>query len=472
MKSTPGQSDLLQATLEHAQKFLDDLDDAPVAPVATLAELRERLNRDLPSDPCAAREVIDQLVNDTAGGLTHNQGGRFFAWVIGGSLPAALAADWLTSTWDQNSGMFSVAPAAAVVEEVCGRWLLDVLQLPTEASFALVTGCQMAHVTCLAAARNAVLARHNWDVEQHGLIGAPAIRVLTGDQRHGTIERAVRMLGLGRDCIVDIATDENGQLRAEPLRAALAAAPDAPTIVLLQAGDLNTGSFDPYHELIPLAHEHHAWVHVDGAFGLWAATSPTYRHLCDGIATADSWATDAHKWLNVPYDCGVAIVADRDAHYRAISHHAAYLSHSDVARDQVDWNPEYSRRGRGFATYAAMRSLGRSGITALVDDACRLARDLVTRAGEIPGVEVLHVPHLNQGLLRFPSPVANSTPEDHDQHTEAITARIVASGEAQFACTTWRGIRCMRVSVSGWRTDDSDIDRTLVAIRQAINPSR
>lgn len=468
MKRSPGQSELLQSTLGHALGFLENLDDTPVAPIATLAELRARLNRELPADPCAAREVIDQLVNDTKGGLTHSQGGRFFAWVIGGTIPAALAADWLTSTWDQNSGMFSVAPAAAVVEEVCGRWLLDVLRLPTEASFALVTGCQMAHVTCLAAARNAVLARHDWDVEQRGLVGAPAIRVLTGDQRHGTIERAVRMLGLGRDCIHDIATDQNGQLRREPLRAALADAPETPTILLLQAGDLNTGSFDPYEELIPLAHEHHAWVHVDGAFGLWAAASPTYQHLTKGVENADSWATDAHKWLNVPYDCGVAIVANRDAHYRAMSHHASYLSHSEEARDQVDWNPEYSRRGRGFATYAAMRSLGRTGITALVDDACRLAKDLVMGASEIPGVEVLHVPHLNQGLLRFPCAADNATTEDHDQHTEVITARIVTSGEAQFACTTWRGMRCMRVSVSGWRTDDADISRTLTAIRGAL----
>jgi len=468
MKSLQGHAELLQSTLQHALSYLAALPEAPVAATAGLEELRRRLDQPLPASPVAPAAVIEKLVSDIEGGLNHSSGGRFFAWVIGGNLPAALAADWLTSTWDQNSGMFAVAPAAAVVEEVCGRWLLDLLQLPPSASFALVTGCQMAHVTCLAAARNAVLARAGWDVEQQGLFGAPPIRVLTGDQRHGTIERALRLLGLGRDCIVDIPTDATGKLRAAPLAAAFAAPPHAPTIVLLQAGDLNTASFDPFSELIPVAHAHHAWVHVDGAFGLWAATHQDYRHLTAGVAAADSWATDGHKWLNVPYDSGFAFVADRDAHYRSMSHHAAYLDHSAVARDQVDWNPEYSRRGRGFATYAAIASLGRTGIANLVSECCAHARAMVEGAGALPGVEVLHLPHLNQGLLRFPSPAAQATDADHDRHTEAVTARIAASGEAQFACTTWRGIRCMRVSVSGWATDSADVTRAIAAIKNAL----
>lgn len=471
MKSLANHSEVLQSTLQHALRYFETLPEAPVAATATLAELRQRLDHPLADASTDPQRVIDRLVRDVAGGLNHSAGGRFFAWVIGGSLPAALAADWMTSTWDQNSGMFAVAPAAAVVEEVCGRWLLELLGLPASASFALVTGCQMAHVTCLAAARNAVLARANWDVEQRGLLGAPPIRILTGDQRHGTIERAVRLLGLGRDAIVDLPTDESGQLRAAPLHAALASAPDSPTIVLLQAGDLNTGSFDPFLEVIPVAHAHRAWVHVDGAFGLWAHTHPDYRSLTHGVETADSWATDGHKWLNVPYDCGYAFIADRDAHYRSMSHHAAYLEHSDVARDQVDWNPEYSRRGRGFATYAAISSLGRQGMANLLGECCQHARAIVTGAGTLPGVEVMHRPHLNQGLLRFPSPAPDATAGDHDKHTEAITARIVASGEAQFACTTWRGMRCMRVSVSGWATDEADVARTIAAIKTALGPS-
>jgi len=459
---------LLQQTVEHARAYLAGLATASVGTTVTLEQLRARLDRPLPATPHAPSEVIRQLVKDVDGGLIGSAGGRFFAWVIGGTVPAALAADWLTSTWDQNAGMYAVAPAAAVVEEVCGRWLLELLGLPTTASFALVTGCQMAHVTCLAAARNAVLARKGWDVEQRGLCGAPRIRVVTGDQRHGTIERALRLLGLGRDCIVDIPVDHDGQLRAAALENVLARDPDAPTIVLLQAGDLNTGSFDPYPEVIPVARRLGAWVHVDGAFGLWTAVSPEHRRFTTGVEGADSWATDGHKWLNVPYDCGYAFVADREAHSRSMAHHANYLTHSDVARDQVDWNPEYSRRARGFATYAAIASLGREGIANLVSQCCRHARDIVTGAGHLPGVEVLHVPHINQGLLRFRDPKPNATEPDHDRRTEEVTAKIVASGEAMFACTTWRGQRCMRVSVCGWQTDAAAIGRAVNAIEAAI----
>ncbi|HXY41086.1 MAG TPA: pyridoxal-dependent decarboxylase [Vicinamibacteria bacterium] len=458
---------LLERTMALAVEYLEGLKDAPVGATATLAELRERLQRPLPQTSCEPSAVVERLAADVAGGLAGSAGGRFFGWVIGGSLPAALAADWLTSAWDQNAGMFAVAPAAAVVEEACGRWLLELLGLPASASFALVTGCQMAHVTCLAAARNAVLARHGWDVEQRGLFGAPAIRVVSGDQRHGTIERALRLLGLGRQALVDIPVDEKG-LGGAALEPVLAEAPGVPTIVLLQAGDLNTGAFDPFLEVIPVARRQGAWVHVDGAFGLWAATSPAHRHLTNGVEQADSWATDGHKWLNVPYDCGYAIVADREAHRRAFSHRVAYLDHSDVARDQVDWNPEYSRRARGFATYAAIASLGGEGIGRVVADCCRHARDIVDRTARLPGVEVLCRPTINQGLLRFLDRRPAATDADHDRRTDEVTARIVASGEALFACTTWRGLRAMRVSVSGWATTDEDVERTVRAISAAL----
>ena len=469
MTTPPGRpyEPLLERTLKLALSYLDGLPQRPVAATATLAELRQRLDRPLPVEGCDPSSVVERLAADVAGGLAGSAGGRFFAWVIGGSVPAALAADWLTSAWDQNAGMFAVAPAAAVVEEVCGRWLLELLGLPPTASFALVTGCQMAHVTCLAAARNAVLAQRGWDVEERGLFGAPPIRVVSGDQRHGTIERAMRLLGLGRGSIVDIPVDESG-LTAAALEPVLAAAPGVPTIVLLQAGDLNTGAFDPFREVIAAAHGHGAWVHVDGAFGLWAATSPAHRHLTAGVEGADSWATDGHKWLNVPYDCGYAIVADREAHRRSFSHRVAYLDHSDVARDQVDWNPEYSRRARGFATYAAIASLGREGIGRLVADCCRHASAIVEGATALPGVQVLCHPRINQGLLRFLDPRPGATDADHDRRTEGVAARVVASGEALFACTTWRGLRCMRVSVSGWATTDEDVERTVRAIGAAL----
>jgi glutamate/tyrosine decarboxylase-like PLP-dependent enzyme len=469
MTTTRGRpySPLLDRTLELALDYLDTLPRGPVGATATLAELRRRLDRPLPVEGRESSAVVEQMVADVAGGLTASAGGRFFGWVIGGALPAALAADWLTSAWDQNAGMYAVAPAAAVVEEVCGRWLLELLGLPATASFALVTGCQMAHVTCLAAARHAVLARCGWDVEERGLAGAPPIRVVSGDQRHGTIERAARLLGLGRGSIVDIPVHEDGLTRAK-LEPVLAAFPGVPTIVLLQAGDLNTGAFDPFPDVVPVAHEHGAWVHVDGAFGMWAATSPAHRHLTEGVEKADSWATDGHKWLNVPYDCGYAIVADREAHRRSFAHRVAYLDHSDVARDQVDWNPEYSRRARGFATYGAIASLGREGIGRLVADCCRHALAIVEGAAALPGVQVLCRPRINQGLLRFLDPRPDATERDHDRRTDEVTARIVASGEALFACTTWRGLRCMRVSVSGWATTDEDVARTVRAIEAAL----
>ena len=290
---------------------------------------------------------------------------------------------------------------------------------------------------------------------------------MTGDQRHGTIERALRLLGLGRDCLVDIPVDENG-LSGAALEPVLAAAPDAPTIVLLQAGDLNTGAFDPFPDVIPVARRHGAWIHVDGAFGLWAGASPEHRRFTAGVDQADSWATDGHKWLNVPYDCGYAFVADREAHRRAFAHRVSYLDHSDVARDQVDWNPEYSRRARGFATWAAISSLGREGIGQLVAGSCRHARGIVDGAGALPGVQVVCRPRINQGLLRFLDPRPGASEADHDQRTEEVTARIVASGEALFACTTWRGRRCMRVSVSGWATTDEDVARTVRAIEAAL----
>ncbi len=463
----PDYAPLLDGTLKLALDYLDRLPRAPGPPASTLEELRARLDRPLPREGSDPSAVVARLAEDVAAGLAGSAGGRFFGWVIGGSVPAALAADWLTSTWDQNAGMFSVAPAAAVVEEVCGRWLLELLGLPRTASFALVTGCQMAHVTCLAAARNAVLARLGWDVERQGLFGAPAIRVVSGDQRHGTIERALRLLGIGQAALCDVPVGEQG-LTGAALEPVLAAAEKTPTIVLLQAGDLNTGAFDPFVDVMRVAHRHGAWVHVDGAFGLWAATSPEHQALTAGVERADSWATDGHKWLNVPYDCGYAIVADREAHRRSFSHRAAYLDHSDVARDQVDWNPEYSRRARGFATYAAIASLGREGISRIVADCCRHARAIVDGAGALPGVQVLARPLINQGLLRFLDARPGATEEDSDRRTDEVTARIVASGEALFACTTWRGRRAMRVSVSSWATTDADVDRTLRAIAAAL----
>jgi glutamate/tyrosine decarboxylase-like PLP-dependent enzyme len=463
---------VLDRTLGHALEHLENLEHTSVAATATLAGLRQRLVRPLTEAGLDPAQVIDDLVADVQGGLLGSAGGRFFGWVIGGSVPAALAADWLTSAWDQNAAMYACGPAEAVIEEVCGQWLKELLRLPATASFALVTGCQMAHVTGLAAARNALLSRRGWDVERQGLAGAPRIRILSTHERHGTVERAVRLLGLGSECVIDLPADAEGRLRAEVLLPALQAQAGQLTIVLLQAGDLNIGAYDPFAELIPLAHAHGAWVHVDGAFGLWAAASPTYRHLLQGVEQADSWATDGHKWLNVPYDCGYAFVADAQSHRASWSHRASYLTHAEEARDQIDWNPEWSRRGRGVATYAALRQLGRAGVADLVERTCRHARALVTCIGQLPGAEMVWEPQINQGLVRYLDLKPGATEADHDRRTDAVIGAILATGEAFFGGTTWRGKRCMRVSVCNWQTSDSDVERAVMAVKEVLEKRR
>lgn len=458
----------LAAALDHALTHLASTDTSSVAATVDLTTLRQRFDLPLNEGDIDAVQVVDELVSAAQGGILGSAGGRFFGWVIGGSLPAALAADWLTSAWDQNAGLYACAPAEAVVEETAGRWLKEVLRLPASASFGFVTGCQMAHVTCLAAARHALLARLGWNVEQDGLAGSPAIRILTSTEKHGTIVRAVRLLGLGEKHIVDLPADSEGRLIPSALQDALCAEPHAPTIVVLQAGDLNIGAYDDFATLIPIAKQFGAWVHIDGAFGLWAAASPRFRHLLAGADAADSWTTDGHKWLNVPYDCGYAFVADAGAHRAAMSHHAAYLTHADNARDQLDWNPEYSRRGRGFATYAALRQLGKTGIAELIDCSCAHAHELVTRIGALPGAEVLWEPTINQGLVRFLAPSPTATDQDHDRFTDHMITKILASGEAFFTGSTWRGRRAMRVSVCNWQTSNGDVDRICRCVEKLL----
>ena len=452
----------LEAALGHALSHLDHLDSLPVGATASLDTLRRRLGKPLADDGVPPEQVIAELVRDVEGGIIGSAGGRFYAWVVGGALPAALAADWLTAAWDQNAGLYAAGPAAAVVEEVAGAWIKDMLGLPVRASFALVTGCQMAHVTCLASARHALLARRGWDVAQKGLYGAPPIRLLTTREGHGSVDRAIRLLGLGRQRVMELPTDAEGRLRVDALEEAFREDASSPTIVLLQAGDVNIGAFDRFEAVIPVAHEHGAWVHVDGAIGLWVAASPRYRHLVQGVGEADSWATDGHKWLNVPYDCGYAFVADADAHRASMSHRAPYLTHDDEARDQMDWNPEWSRRARGFPTYAALRELGRSGVAELVERCCEHAHALVTRIGALPGAEVLWEPVINQGLVRFTD----------DRRTDEVIAAAMATGEVFFGGTTWRGMRAMRVSVSNWRTTGEDVERAVRAIERVLGERR
>jgi glutamate/tyrosine decarboxylase-like PLP-dependent enzyme len=458
----------LDTAVLHAISHLETLDQSSVAATVDVETLRSRLARQLTDAAVPADRVIDDLARDVEGGLIGSAGGRFFGWVIGGVLPAGLAADWMTSAWQQNAALYATSPAAAVVEEVVGDWLKDLLNLPQSASFALVTGCQMAHVTCLAAARHAVLTKHDWDVEAKGLFDAPRIRILTSAARHGSFTRAVRLLGVGTDQIELLAVDSDDRLPAKTLELALKKDPISPTIVLLQAGDINIGAYDNFRELIPIAKKFGAWVHVDGAFGLWVATTTELRHLVDGVELADSWATDGHKMLNVPFDCGFAFVADRESHRASMASSAAYITLASNARDQMDWNPEWSRRSRCFASYAAIRSLGRQGIADLVERCCKHAHSIVTRVGQLEGAEMLWEPTINQGLVRFLDRSPGATDEDHDRRTDEVIAAILKTGEAFFQGTTWRGRRAMRVSVCNWRTSDTDVERVVDAVKRVL----
>ena len=447
---------------------LEDLDKTSVAATVDVETLRARLAKPLTRDGVAPEQVITDLASDVSGGLLGSAGGRFFGWVIGGVLPAALAADWLTSAWQQNAALYACSPAAAVVEETVGDWLKEILCLPATASFALVTGCQMAHVTCLAAARHAILAKRGWDVETQGLFGAPAIRILTSSERHGSFERAVRLLGFGTSQVQLLPVDSQGQLMPSALEEKLAEEPSTPTLVLLQAGDINIGAYDSFETLIPIAKRYSAWVHVDGAFGLWAAASKRLQHLVKGIEQADSWATDGHKWLNVPFDCGFAFVADPDSHRASLASQAAYITHAADARDQMDWNPEWSRRSRCFPAYAALRQLGGKGVEELVNRCCEHAHSLVMRIGALRGAEVLWEPAINQGLVRFLDPRPAATEADHDRRTDDVIAEILRTGEAFFGGTTWRGKRSMRISVCNWQTSDADVERVVRTVRNVL----
>jgi glutamate/tyrosine decarboxylase-like PLP-dependent enzyme len=450
--------ELLYRTAEIAADFLETLDERPIWPPASVDELRAVLGGPLPEVPSEPREVVEVLADAAERGVVGIPSGRYFGFVIGGALPAALAADWLTSTWDQNAGLVVGGPSAAVVEEVAGEWLKDLLGIPSASSFSFVTGCQMAGVTCLAAARHAVLARVGWDVELDGLAGSPQITVVTGGKRHVTIDRALRLLGLGSGPTVRVDVDTQGRMRVDALETALGAI-EGPTIVCGQAGEVNTGAFDSIAEIATLSRDAGAWLHIDGAIGLWAAASPRLRHLTTGIERADSWATDAHKWLNVPYDSGLAFVAHADAHRAAMRLTADYLvADPNAARDEMDWTPEFSRRARGFAVYAALRSLGREGVAELVERSCARATQFAAAIAQLPGCEVLNDVVINQVLFRF----------GDDATTDAMLASVQASGEAWMGGTMWDGRAAIRLSVSNWRTTEADIRRTVAAFQNAL----
>ena len=449
--------ELLRRTAEIAVDILHGLDARPVFPRHSLDEIGATLGGPLPDAASGPLEVIELLAREVDRGVVATAGPRYFGYVIGGALPATVAADWLTSVWDQCAGLGPLGPSVAVVEQITGEWLKDLLELPAGASFALTTGCQMAHVTALAAARHAVLEQRGWDVRERGLAGSPPISVVVGRLRHVTVDRALRLLGVGASQLVVVPSDSHGRMEPEGVRAALAAL-DGPAIVCAQAGEVNTGSFDPLPEIVDIVRRTDAWLHVDGAFGLWAAASPARRHLVAGLADADSWATDAHKWLNVPYDCGLAFCASPTAHIASMTMKASYFEgQGEWGRDAADWTPESSRRARALTVYAALRSLGREGVADLVDRCCDLAARFAAAISELPGCELLNDVVLNQVLFRL----------EDDATTTAVLTRVQESGEAWMGGTMWDGRVAIRVSVSGWRTTEADIDRTVAAFEAA-----
>ncbi len=414
-----------------------------------------------PEHGLPAEAVLEELVTRATPGLHASTGPRFFGWVIGASHPAGVAADWMTSTWGQNVGNHQAAPAASAAELVAGRWLVDILGLPAESSVGFVTGATMANLVGLAAGRSEVLRRVGWDVEADGLFGAPPIRVVVGEDVHVSALSALQFLGLGHARVTRIATDAEGRMIPEALQAALAGT-TGPLIVMLQAGQINTGASDPFPEIVPIARAHGAWIHVDGAFGLWAQASPAYAHLAAGVELCDSWATDGHKWLQTPYDCGFAIVRDPEAHRRAMAFGASYLPAVAAGeRDPTHYVPELSRRARGFTTWAMLRHYGRSGLAAMVAHCCAMARQIATTVATEPGISVVNEVVLNQAILCFGG---NLPLEESNRLTLATIARLQADGTAFAGASQWRGQWLMRVSVSGHGTTEADARLTADAI--------
>ncbi len=449
---------VLVRAAEHATSWLASLDERRIGPTVSADALTAAFGGRLPTQGSDPGEVVDLLATTAEPGLMAMPSGRFYGWVVGGTLPAGIAADWLVSAWDQNAVMRYATPAVASLEETAAAWLLDLLGLPAGADVGFVTGATMANFTGLAAARYSVLRDAGWDVHADGLSGAPKVHVLVGEERHETLDLALRYLGLGVPTAV--AVDDEGRIRPDALATALAQVPPgAPVVVCLQAGNIHSGAMDPFTATTPLARERGAWVHVDGAFGLWASGSPRLRHLVEGVADADSWATDAHKTLNVPYDCGVAVVADPTAMRSAFGVHTSYLiADTTGPGDLSDRVPELSRRARGVPVWAVLRCLGRDGVAALVDGMTDRARALADGMARIDGAEVLNDVVFTQVCVSFGT----------DERTRAVTAALLADGTAWMSGSRWHGRDVLRVSVSNWSTDASDVARSVDAVARAV----
>lgn len=447
-----------------ARVYAATRDTRPVWPTATIAELRAALAVPLPDAPIEPVAVIDQLIQAADPGIVSTTGPRYFGFVTGGALPSTVAAEWLNAVWDQNAGLYVMSPAMSIVEEVAADWLRDVLRLPKSTSVGFTTGCHMANFTALAAARHELLRRVGWDVEANGLQRAPRLRVIVGDEVHVSVLGALRYLGIGSQEVTRVPADEQGRMRTDALEDALAQSGDA-TIVCAQAGNVNSGAFDRFEPIAAATRRHGAWLHVDGAFGLWAAASPSLRAHAAGVEGADSWATDAHKWLNVPYDSGLVFTMHPAAHQAAMSTSAAYLVRSpDEPRECFDWVPESSRRARGLAVYAALRSLGRSGLADLIDRCARLACRFADRLRAEPRIQILNDVVLNQVLVR----VQSATNDDSDQLTRTALKLVQDERVCWLGGTRWHNMDAMRISVSNWSTTEHDVDLSADSIVRAV----
>ncbi|HVC80096.1 MAG TPA: pyridoxal-dependent decarboxylase [Chloroflexota bacterium] len=447
--------DLLHETAERASAYLKGLADRPVAPSADALAGLAALDRELPQKPTDPAEVLVLLDEVGSPATVASAGPRYFGFVTGGALPAALASNWLAGAWDQNVALTGMSPTACRLEASALRWLLDVLGLPSETAGAFVTGATMANFTALAAARHALLEREGWDVEARGLFGAPEITVIVGDEVHISLLKALSLVGFGRERVIRVPVDGQGRMRADSLPPIA-----GPTILCLQAGNVNSGAFDPAATLIPIAHQADAWVHIDGAFGIWAAAAPARAALCAGFAEADSWATDAHKWLNVPYDSGIALVRNANALAGAMSAQGAAYIPTGAGREPSHYTPEMSRRGRGIEIWAALRSLGRDGLADLIERCCRHAARFAEGFRQV-GYEVLNDVVLNQVLVHFRD----------DETTRRVIAGVQAEGTCWCGGTVWQGKAAMRISVSSWATTEEDVERSLAAMVKVARDS-
>lgn len=456
--------ELLLNVLNVSVKYLKALPYMNVGTPETYEKIISSIDTILPEDGESAEVAIDKLIKSTEKGLINSRNSRYFGFVIGGSTPACTAADWLTSIWDQNAQVYNSSPIAAIIEEVISNWILDLLSLPKDAGVGFVTGAQMANFTGLVTARNVVLKQHGWDFDKDGLQGAPVINILCGEFCHGTVLSAIRMMGLGQKNIRIIKSDDQGRIISEDLHEVCDNC-NGPIIICAQAGNVNTGAFDPFSEISDIAKKYKAWLHIDGAFGLWARVSPKLEPLVIDIDKADSWTVDAHKWLNVPYDSGIVIIRDKSAHRNLKTTRCSYAGPIDEThRDGSQWVPENSRRARGFVLYAAMRNLGRNGVKSIIENSCDIALLFKELLGQLPHARILNDVVLNQVLCRM---VPDSV-SDLDKFNKSIVERIQRDGVCWLGTTIWNGKTVLRISISNWCTSKEDVYQSVKSIHNSI----